>query len=85
MRISRNSDTKLIKILFGKMNKIYVNKFAFLLIVYRVKAMKLRQSDTDKFTNGFVDEMKEMMFVVVAVSYGFIWIHCSSTNQFESS
>ena len=46
------------------MNKIYVNKFAFLLIVYRVKAMKLRQSDTDKFTNGFVDEMKEMMFVV---------------------
>ena len=46
------------------MNKIYVNKFAFLLIVYRVKAMKLRQSDTDKFTNGFVDEMKEMMFLV---------------------
>ena len=46
------------------MNKIYVNKFAFLLIVYRVKALKLRQSDTDKFTNGFVDEMKEMMFLV---------------------
>ena len=46
------------------MNKIYVNKFAFLLIVYRVNAMKLRQSNTDKFTNGFVDEMKEMMFVV---------------------
>ena len=46
------------------MNKIYVNKFAFLLIVYRVNAMKLRQSNTDKFTNGFVGEMKEMMFVV---------------------
>ena len=64
MRISCNTDTKLIKNFVRKMNKIYLNKFAFLLIVYRVKAMKLRQSDTDKFTNGFVDEMKEMMFVV---------------------
>ena len=64
MRISRNTDTKLIKNFVRKMNKIYVNKFAFLLIVYRVKAMKLRQSDTDEFTNGFVDEMKEMMFLV---------------------
>ena len=46
------------------MNKIYVNKFAFLLIVYRMKAMKLRQSNTNKFTNGFVDKMKEMIFVI---------------------
>ena len=46
------------------MNKIYVNKFAFLLIVYRMKGMKLRQSNTNKFVNGFVDKMKEMIFVV---------------------